>query len=336
MQFQSIYESVTRCLGQSAETGAAMFGMEEGGGDHAHDGDSQQQQNRRGPMHKNSRDDDKEGIVHWENGSQKQPVTASASAIMEEARSVAKAKQVANPSRYSSSSRRKRKSGNKKEPKEDIFRDKHGPSLQHKKQPMTFTQMLIPSIALCFATPIRETQDNEPDETSTVRSCGEEESETGTLNTYEDTVTSTVLFESKYSHIQESQPPMPLFNQFKVGGQKDEIRNIVHTNSHSSARMMKFLQETGASESNNTSNDHYLEDDDEGETSSDSGHNDEDHRRHPLSSPPPPPPPPPLRSSRNNNTTMDDVLPDVKEMSSSSTSRSSSSKVHREPMGTRL
>lgn len=69
-------------------------------------------------------------------------------------------------------------------------------------------------------------------------------SDTATLNTNgEDTITSTLYFDSKYAHIQESRPPMPLFNQFKIGQAKDEIRTIMATDSHSSLRMIKLMQQ---------------------------------------------------------------------------------------------
>jgi hypothetical protein len=311
MQFQSIYDSVTRCLGQSAETGAAMFGMDE---EQNSSGQQQQQQKQaaRGPMHADSDNNADDVIVHWENGSRK-----PGEEVLDEARSVAKAKQVANPSRYQQqqrSSKRKRK--NKRETKEDIFRDKKSGASDRKQQ--TFAQMLIPSIALCFATPIRGTEE-EQDEISTVRSGGEEESETGTLNTYEDTVTSTVLFESKYSHIQESRPPMPLFNQFKLGGKQDEIRTIVATDSHSSMKMMKLMQEQNNAKQENVQ---FQEEEFEDDSSSESGHDEEDGKP---------------RASSSSAAMMDDV-PDMKEMSSSSRSSSSKSKIHmqREPYGRRI
>ncbi|KAL3939378.1 MAG: hypothetical protein SGARI_001393 [Bacillariaceae sp.] len=104
-----------------------------------------------------------------------------------------------------------------------------------------FTRLLNPSLALCFATPVRGTED-EPDETD-MKSV-DNNSDTATLNTNgEDTITSTLYFDSKYAHIQETRPPMPLFNQFKIGQAKDEIRTIMATDSHSSVRMIKLMQQ---------------------------------------------------------------------------------------------
>jgi hypothetical protein len=102
-----------------------------------------------------------------------------------------------------------------------------------------FSRLLNPSLALCFATPVRGTEE-EPDEQD-LRSV--DNSDTNTLNTCEDTITSTLYFDSKYAHIQESRPPMPLFSQFKVGQADDEIRTIMATDSHSSLRMIKLMQQ---------------------------------------------------------------------------------------------
>ena len=80
-------------------------------------------------------------------------------------------------------------------------------------------------------------------EQSDVRSV--DASDTATLNTNgEDTITSTLYFDSKYAHIQETRPPMPLFNQFKLGHTaQDEIRTIMATDSHSSVRMVEIMQQ---------------------------------------------------------------------------------------------
>ncbi|KAG7367963.1 hypothetical protein IV203_030706 [Nitzschia inconspicua] len=104
-----------------------------------------------------------------------------------------------------------------------------------------FSRLLNPSLALCFATPVRGTEE-EPDETD-MKSV-DNNSDTATLNTNgEDTITSTLYFDSKYAHIPETRPPMPLFNQFKIGQAKDEIRTIMATDSHSSLRMIKLMQQ---------------------------------------------------------------------------------------------
>ena len=135
-----------------------------------------------------------------------------------------------------------------------------------------FSRLLNPSLALCFATPIRGTEE-EDEAASDVKSLG---SDTNTLNTNgDDTITSTLYFDSKYAHIHETRPPMPLFNQFKVGMESDEIRNIVATDSHSSMKMMKLLQEQeqeqqrrDAAASTQDADDHAMSDNEEISTAS--------------------------------------------------------------------
>lgn len=176
----------------------------------------------------------------------------------ETAQAVAQAKLAANPPRYRT--KRKRSA----QTREEIFRtkdDRRGggsrrgsqqagggspggggrrQSSAPSVQPQTdFSRLLNPSLALCFATPIRGTEE-EPEEQD-LRSV--DNSDTNTLNTCEDTITSTLYFDSKYAHIQESRPPMPLFSQFKVGQADDEIRTIMATDSHSSLRMIKLMQQ---------------------------------------------------------------------------------------------
>lgn len=94
----------------------------------------------------------------------------------------------------------------------------------------------FPFSALCFATPI----DEEEEENEILRM---ESDDCNTLNTCEDTVTSTVAFERKYAHIVESRPPMPLFHQFKVTPTNEpdgELRRIVATDSHNSLKMIHY------------------------------------------------------------------------------------------------
>jgi hypothetical protein len=168
------------------------------------------------------------------------------------AQAVAQAKLAANPPRYRT--KRKRSA----QTREEIFRSKDdrrgrggsgagSPGGGGRRQssapsalPQTdFSRLLNPSLALCFATPVRGTEE-EPEEQD-LRSV--DNSDTNTLNTCEDTITSTLYFDSKYAHIQESRPPMPLFSQFKVGQADDEIRTIMATDSHSSLRMIKLMQQ---------------------------------------------------------------------------------------------
>jgi hypothetical protein len=168
----------------------------------------------------------------------------------ETARALAQAKLAANPPRYRT--KRKRSA----QAREEIFRSKEDRNRSGNRgsasggrngykssasAPQTdFSRLLNPSLALCFATPVRGTEE-EPDEQD-LRSV--DNSDTATLNTNgEDTITSTLYFDSKYAHIQESRPPMPLFSQFKIGQAKDEIRTIMATDSHSSLRMIKLMQQ---------------------------------------------------------------------------------------------
>jgi len=171
------------------------------------------------------------------------------------ARALAQAKLAANPPRYRS--KRKRPA----QTREEIFRNKNGTarssssancvggkpaasaSRNATSTPKTdFARLLNPSLALCFATPIRGTEEEqeELDQKSVDHSC----SDTATLNTNgDDTITSTLYFDSKYAHIQESTPPMPLFSDFKIGHANDEIRTIMATDSHSSVRMIKIMEQ---------------------------------------------------------------------------------------------
>mmetsp|Transcript_12851 Transcript_12851/g.18883 ORF Transcript_12851/g.18883 Transcript_12851/m.18883 type:complete len:256 (-) Transcript_12851:173-940(-) len=88
--------------------------------------------------------------------------------------------------------------------------------------------------ALCFATPV-------VDDTEECNSIKLSESDCNTLNTCEDTITSTLFFEKKYAHIVENQPPMPLFNQFKVDD-KNELRRIVAADSHNSMKIVHLMK----------------------------------------------------------------------------------------------
>mmetsp|Transcript_4020 Transcript_4020/g.11484 ORF Transcript_4020/g.11484 Transcript_4020/m.11484 type:complete len:423 (+) Transcript_4020:1804-3072(+) len=180
--------------------------------------------------------------------------TQSSKIDNETAQALAQAKLAANPPRY----RVKRKRSS--QTREEIFRNKKGiksnkagksgsshnnsdsnhKSSSSSKGPQTdFARLLNPSLALCFATPIRGTEEEQEEQDVRSLDC----SDTATLNTNgEDTITSTLYFDSKYAHIQESTPPMKLFHEFKIGQAKDEIRTIMATDSHSSVRMLNILQ----------------------------------------------------------------------------------------------
>jgi hypothetical protein len=90
--------------------------------------------------------------------------------------------------------------------------------------------------ALCFATPIHD--EEEPNEILKT------ESDCNTLNTAEDTITSTLFFERKYAHIVEHRPPMPLFSDFKVEDDHNELRRIVASDSHNSMKMIRLMGES--------------------------------------------------------------------------------------------
>lgn len=174
------------------------------------------------------------------------------------AQALAQAKLAANPPRYRT--KRKRSS----QTREEIFRNKNGTSglgamsctngganseaagstsrnrTKSSAPKSDFSRLLNPSLALCFATPIRGTEEEQ--EEQDLKSL--DHSDTATLNTNgDDTITSTLYFDSKYAHIQETAPPMPLFSQFKIGQAKDEIRTIMATDSHSSVRMIKIMEQ---------------------------------------------------------------------------------------------
>ena len=104
------------------------------------------------------------------------------------------------------------------------------------KNHTTFSRFLsnhkVVANALCFATPIREAEEE-------VEDC----SDTITLNTCEDTITSTLYLDNKYSHIQEKRPPMPLFQSFRV---EEDLRRIVATDSHNSMKMISLMKEVHA------------------------------------------------------------------------------------------
>lgn len=139
---------------------------------------------------------------------------------LEHAQAVAKAKlQAATAQKRSSSTKRKRTRS-----KDDIFRTKKAMP----KKENAFSRFLSnhPVIAhsLCFATPIRESTDD-VDNVSVV-------SESNTLNTAEDTITSTLYYEkTKLAGLEQRNPPMPLFNSQSVDR---DIHKIVRERTRSS------------------------------------------------------------------------------------------------------
>lgn len=186
-----------------------------------------------------------------------QTAEAPANPDLEYARAVAESKLAANPASRRSTSKQsssqRQKSSKRKTPatkRDAIFRTRNfqAPSAtassrqappqvgEEGAHPMSrfFNNHQNVANALCFATPVREDGDddaaplNEPDDDST-------------LNTCEDTITSTLYFDSKYSHLVEKRPPMPLFHHFKVTEEEDHIRRIVATDSHNSLKMIRLM-----------------------------------------------------------------------------------------------
>lgn len=128
------------------------------------------------------------------------------------------------------SSNRSPPSDRKRKRPSDIFRSKKSPSKQ--VNPLSRFLSNHPALAnsLCFATPVR---DENEDDNSVV-------SDTNTLNTAQDTVTSTLYYEqTKLAGLKQKNPPMPLFNHYQVN---QDIRQIVKTGSHSSHKMKEWLQ----------------------------------------------------------------------------------------------
>ena len=140
---------------------------------------------------------------------------------LEQAQAVAKAKlQAATAQKRAVSTKRKRTRS-----KDDIFRSKKAAP---KKEGNAFSRFLSnhPVIAhsLCFATPIRESNDD-VDNVSVV-------SDSNTLNTAEDTITSTLYYErTKLAGLEQKSPPMPLFNSQSVDR---DIHKIVRDRTRSS------------------------------------------------------------------------------------------------------
>jgi hypothetical protein len=125
---------------------------------------------------------------------------------------------------------------------DDIFRSKKPDRTPNTPQaPETvFSRFLSnhPALAhsLCFATPVR---DSHEDLESVV-------SDTNTLNTAEDTITSTLYYEqTKLAGLHQIHPPMPLFNHFAV---EQELSEIVASERHSSARLRAILLAAKGSE----------------------------------------------------------------------------------------
>lgn len=153
------------------------------------------------------------------------------SMTVEQARALAKAKLEANGS--------KKPQKRKRQTAEDIFRSKKTPTTREEPQANPFSRFLSnnPVIAhsLCFATPIRDP--DEPD----VEDYNSVVSESHTLNTAEDTMTSTVYYEQvKLAGLKQKNPPMPLFSAYEIKTGED-IRDVVESETHSSVMMKEWV-----------------------------------------------------------------------------------------------
>lgn len=180
----------------------------------------------------------------------------SASANLEHARAVAQAKIAARDGPPQSGGEASRPREKRKTPatrRDEIFRSRRlDPPTTNRSsrtpavEPLgnSFSRFLSNhhgvASALCFATPVRDDDDdddavplNEPDDDST-------------LNTCEDTITSTLYFDAKYSHLVEKRPPMPLFPHFKVSEEENHIRRIVATDSHNSLNLLRLMNQSRA------------------------------------------------------------------------------------------
>jgi hypothetical protein len=119
--------------------------------------------------------------------------------------------------------------------KDTIFRCKH-PNNNNKSSPISTFLSNNPVFmrTLCFATPVRESVDAADDNTVV--------SESGTLNTAEDTISSTIYYErTKLAGLSQKNPPMPLFPTFQVG-KEDAIQEIVKSHSHSSVKLLDMYR----------------------------------------------------------------------------------------------
>ena len=182
---------------------------------------------------------------HRRSKTSKQPTNSAAEPLdLDQAQVLARAKLAAN-------GRQKRKRSTSSA--DDIFRSKKATDKPRSSaspgaatEPNTFSRFLCkhPGIAhsLCFATPVRGSSDEDADNNNSVIS------DSNTLNTAEDTITSTLYYEQvKLKGLQQKNPPMPLFKHFSVKKGED-ISNIVANESHSSARLIQLMQQEGPPE----------------------------------------------------------------------------------------
>ena len=112
--------------------------------------------------------------------------------------------------------------------------------------------------SLCFATPIQDPEDSAAESRNDVNNHNADspkrphnpkttaeptpDGHSVVSAAEDDTVTSTLYYETtKLAGLQQTNPPMPLFNHFAVEAQ-DDIHKIVASHSHSSSRMMDLFR----------------------------------------------------------------------------------------------
>lgn len=323
-QFQNLFDSVCRCFGHAANANnpptASELGRNSSSNSLENDrprGDAEKAHSQAGKRRTNRLGlQDEQWDELFENKGSKRPPKGGSSPVndLNTAQALAQAKLAANPPRYNRSKRKRPEKA-----RDEIFRSKDLPAAPRgassaATQPTSFSRLLHPSLAMCFATPIRGTEEEHEDTRSV------DNSDTNTLNTCEDTITSTVYYESKLAHMKETRPPMPLFNQFKVG-QRDEIQTVMTQDTHSSVNMIRLLQQQkqAAASTNSVSSD---------------SHRKARTQRTPIQSSQPQQSPryktaKPRQTPQTVDEEMTDVRPDVKVVSDSSGSDGSMQQRHR-------
>ncbi len=149
---------------------------------------------------------------------------------MEQAQAVARAKlEAAQPNM----NRKRRRGG-----KEDIFRSKK-PDNTNSGNPVHRFLSNHPAImnSLCFASPVKDSRSH------TEVPLHKDSMHSEAISTAEDTVTSTVYYETtRLAGLQQKNPPMPLFDSFQVDDGA-EIHRIIATHSHSSQRLREMFRQ---------------------------------------------------------------------------------------------
>jgi len=226
MQFQSVFDTMCRCFGHEDDLeGGARTNSNSSQG--IHESSSQISAKRR-TNRLELKDKQWDELFEKTSKSGKSPTSSpSKKKDVSDATAAAQSKLVASKIKK----RRKRPI----EARDEIFRTKNKDDGIGSGSSGGFARLWNPYMALCFATPVRGASEEFEDMDLA--------SETATLNTNDDTIASTVYFENKYSHITETRPPMPLFDQFKIGTKKNEIRSIMNSDSHSSVNMIRLLQQ---------------------------------------------------------------------------------------------